>query len=93
MAILLRPNKPPHWAMMAVLVTLAFIMSIVWLHILANEVVSVLSSLGLLLNIDTGDQSNGLCASKWCPLLYVLIGGLTTWSALNVGLEFACLSG
>lgn len=55
MAILLRPSKPPHWAMMMVLVPLAFIMSIIWLHILANEVISVLTSLGLLLSIDTGE--------------------------------------
>lgn len=55
MAALLRPNKPPHWAMLAVLVCLAFVIAIVWLNIIANEVVSVLTALGLLLNIKTGE--------------------------------------
>ena len=54
MVVLLRPSKPPHWSMLSVLVALAFIFSIVWLNIIANEVVSVLSALGLLLNIKTG---------------------------------------
>lgn len=54
MAVLLRPCRPPHWSMVAVLVVLSFTVSIVWLHIIANEVVSVLTALGLLLNIDTG---------------------------------------
>ena len=54
MVVLLRPNKPPHWAMLAVMVSLAFVLSIVWLNIIANEVVGVLTALGLLLNIKTG---------------------------------------
>lgn len=54
---LLRPSRPPHWAMLIVLVSLAFILSIVWLNIIANEVVGVLTSLGLLLNIKTGYHS------------------------------------
>lgn len=56
MAILLRPSRPPHWAMLAVLVSLAFVISIVWLNIIANEVVGVLTALGLLLNIKTGQE-------------------------------------
>ena len=56
MAVLLRPNKPPHWGMLTVLVCLAFIIAIVWLNIIANEVVSVLTALGLLLNIKTGES-------------------------------------
>lgn len=35
---------------------MAFIMAIVWLNLEANEIVSVLRSFGLLLNIDTGAQ-------------------------------------
>lgn len=54
MAVLLRPSRPPHWGMLAVLVSLAFIIAIVWLNIIANEVVGVLTALGLLLNIKTG---------------------------------------
>ena len=54
MLTLLRPSKPPHLAMLAVLVSLAFTLSIVWLNIIANEVVGVLTALGLLLNIKTG---------------------------------------
>ena len=57
MGVLLRPSKPPHWAMLAVMVSLAFILSIVWLNIIANEVVGVLTALGLLLNIKTGQSS------------------------------------
>ena len=54
MAVFLRPNRPPHWGMLAVLVSLAFLISIVWLNLVANEVVGVLTALGLLLNIKTG---------------------------------------
>lgn len=37
-----------------ILGTLAFVMSIAWLNIEANEVVAVLDSFGLLFSIDTG---------------------------------------
>lgn len=50
----LSSNRPPHWSLQIVLGTLAFVMSIAWLNIEANEVVSVLNSIGLLFNIDTG---------------------------------------
>lgn len=56
MAVFLRPNRPPHWVMLAVLVSLAFFMSIVWLNIIASEVVGVLTALGLLLNIKSGQN-------------------------------------
>ena len=67
MAVLLRPSRPPHWAMLAVMVSLAFILSIVWLNIIANEVVGVLTSLGLLLNIKTGLVSLAVhaCVCVW----------------------------
>ncbi len=54
MAFALRPRTPPHWVMQIVLVPAAFIMSIVWLNIIATEVVCVLQAVGLLLSIDTG---------------------------------------
>ena len=47
--------KPPHWSIQALLGILAFIMSIAWLNIEANEVVAVLQAFGLLFGIDTGD--------------------------------------
>lgn len=56
MAVCLRPHRPPHWGMLVVLVSLAFVMSIVWLNIIASEVVGVLTALGLLLNIKTGQN-------------------------------------
>lgn len=52
--LLLRPRRPPHWVLQLVLVPLAFVMAIIWLNIIANEVVSVLRAFGLLLNINTG---------------------------------------
>ena len=53
----LSSKKPPHWTMQSILVPSAFIMAIVWLNIEATEVVSVLKALGLMLNIDTGSNS------------------------------------
>ena len=52
--LVLSSKNPPHWSMQCVLVPIAFVISIVWLNILANEVVSILRSFGLLLSIDTG---------------------------------------
>ena len=40
--------------MQIVLMISAFTMSIIWLYIIANEVVSVLQALGLLTEISTG---------------------------------------
>ena len=48
--------------MLAVLVSLAFLISIVWLNLVANEVVGVLTALGLLLNIKTGQT---VCANVY----------------------------
>ena len=52
--LVLSSKKPPHWSIQCVLVPITFLMSIIWLNIVANEVVSVLRSFGLLLGIDTG---------------------------------------
>ena len=51
---LLKVKSPPHWSMQIVLGTLAFIMSIAWLNIEANEVVAILDAFGLCFGIDTG---------------------------------------
>ncbi len=50
----LRPRRPPHWCVKILLVPMSFASSIVWLNIIANEVVSILRAFGLLLHIDTG---------------------------------------
>ena len=55
---LLSYKKPPHWSMQIVLGSLAFIMSIAWLNIEANEVVAVLNSFGLMFGIDVGMNEN-----------------------------------
>ena len=47
-------KKPPHWVMQIVLMIGAFVMSIAWLNVIANEVVSVLQAMGLLVGISTG---------------------------------------
>ena len=44
----------PHWIVQSLLGLAAFVMSIAWLNIEANEVVSILESFGLAFNIDTG---------------------------------------
>ena len=54
----LRRHTPPHWCMQVLLVPASFGVSIVWLNIIANEVVSVLRAFGLLLNIDTGTYTH-----------------------------------
>jgi sodium/potassium/calcium exchanger 6 len=45
--------KGLHWALQLVVAFLAFVTSIAWLNIEANEVVSILESFGLAFNIDT----------------------------------------
>lgn len=42
--------------MQILLVPVTFASAIVWLNIIANEVVSILRAFGLLLHIDTGAQ-------------------------------------
>ena len=51
---LISSKKPPHWTMQIVLGVMAFVMSIAWLNIEANEVVAVLDAFGLCFGIDTG---------------------------------------
>lgn len=52
---LLKVKSPPHWSMQIVLGALAFIMSIAWLNIEANEVVAILDTFGLCFGIGTGE--------------------------------------
>lgn len=47
-------RHPPHWSLQIVLGTLAFIMSICWLNLEANECIAVLEAFGLIFDIDTG---------------------------------------
>ena len=54
-------KKPPNMVMQIVLMISAFVMSIVWLYMIANEVVSVLQALGLLTKISTGWSSGRTC--------------------------------
>ena len=58
---LLSWKKPPHWSMQIVLGVAAFVMSVAWLNIEANEVVNVLNAFGLSFNIDPGELG-----SLWC---------------------------
>lgn len=51
---LLRPHRPPHWLLQLFLVPSAFVMAIIWLNIIASEVVSIMRAFGLLLSINTG---------------------------------------
>ena len=44
----------PHWIVQSFLGLAGFIMSIAWLNIEANEVVSLLEAFGLAFSIDTG---------------------------------------
>eukprot|EP00731_Ephydatia_muelleri_P028400 Em0020g44a len=46
-------SEQPHWAMQIVLGIAAFGMSIVWMYLIANEVVSLMQAIGLLLGVDT----------------------------------------
>lgn len=46
-------SKRLHWVMQIILGALAFFMSIAWLNIEANEVVSVLETFGLAFKVDT----------------------------------------
>lgn len=50
---IIRKTKP-HWIVQSFLGLGAFIMSIAWLNIEANEVVSLLEAFGLAFSIDTG---------------------------------------
>ena len=59
MLLTLRPNRRPGQVMQVVLMIGAFIMSIAWLNVIANEIVSVLQSLGLLATVSTGTFAVG----------------------------------
>lgn len=52
---LLSRKRPPHWFMQILLMFGAFAMSIAWLNLLANEIVSVLQAMGLLVGVSTGE--------------------------------------
>ena len=52
---MVKSYQPPHWTIQIILGVLAFVMSIAWLNIEANEVVAVLQAFGLLFGIDTGE--------------------------------------
>ena len=52
----LSSKRPPNSVMQIVLMIGAFCMSIAWLNLEANEIVSVLQALGLLFNINTGER-------------------------------------
>ena len=47
-------RRPPHWSLQIALGTLAFIMSICWLNLEANECIAILEAFGLIFDIDTG---------------------------------------
>ena len=47
-------SKQPHWIMQIVLGVAAFVMSIAWMYLIANEVVSLMQAMGLLFGVDTG---------------------------------------
>ena len=80
--LVLSSKKPPHWSIQWLLVPITFLMSIIWLNIVANEVVSVLRSLGLLLGIDTGMSkytlvthiANCICALNWDCFTSAILG-------------------
>ena len=54
--LVLSYKRPPHWVVQIFLMIGAFVMSIAWLNLIANEVVSVLQALGLLAGISTGNK-------------------------------------
>ena len=49
-------KRPPNPVMQFVLMIGAFAMSIAWLNVLANEIVSILQALGVLFGISTGER-------------------------------------
>ena len=52
--LVLSPTKHPNWFLHFLLTVVAFAATIIWLNIIANEIVSVLQAFGLLLNVNTG---------------------------------------
>ena len=54
----LSSKRPPNRVMQFVLMIGAFAMSIAWLNVLANEIVSILQALGILFGISTGERES-----------------------------------
>eukprot|EP00731_Ephydatia_muelleri_P028394 Em0020g38a len=75
-------SEQPHWAMQIVLGIAAFGMSIVWMYLIANEVVSLMQAIGLLLGVDTADTAvaragkpgMGVASCFGSPLLNDVLG-------------------
>lgn len=55
--LILSPQKSPHWTLQIVLILAAFATSITWLNIIANEIISILQTFGILFDINTGKLS------------------------------------
>lgn len=51
--LLLSPQKAPHWVLQITFTIVAFTTSITWLNIIANEVISILQTFGILFDINT----------------------------------------
>ena len=56
----LSSKRPPNRVMQFVLMIGAFAMSIAWLNVLANEIVSILQALGVLFGISTGERESNI---------------------------------
>ena len=52
--LVLNPKKHPNWFLHFFLTVVAFAATVIWLNIIANEIVSALQALGLLINVNTG---------------------------------------
>ena len=61
-------KRPPNPVMQFVLMIGAFAMSIAWLNVLANEIVSVLQALGILFGISTGERELNMLLIDCCLL-------------------------
>ena len=65
---ILSSKRPPNRVMQFVLMIGAFGMSIAWLNVLANEIVSVLQALGILFGISTGEGELNMLLIDCCLL-------------------------
>lgn len=54
--LVLSPKKHPNWVLHLLLTVFAFAATVIWLNIIANEIVSILQALGLLLSVNTGNN-------------------------------------
>ena len=66
-------HRPPHWSLQIVLGTLAFVMSICWLNLEANECIAILEAFGLIFDIDTGESFENLCTIKYQFIVSLLM--------------------